>query len=269
MAGTLASEQSTVRRAVAIETPRGRAADSRALIQERRFYAVASFVLLFITLVGFRAFVLHGGSAFGKFTPQIVGLIVVHGLAMLGWVSLLCVQSLLIVTGRPRLHVMLGRLGAGLAALIVIAGLAAGSLSVHYNPALYNDFGGPRYFLAIMVSEMLTFGGLVTVGIGYRRRPEVHRPLMLLATVSLLGAAMARWPYMAWLRAIVNGNVWAMVYGQELVLGAVLFVLHAAMTRRGFRHYVVGLACLAVVTLLTVLIGSSNPWNQIASLVVP
>ena len=110
MAGTLASEQSTVRRAVAIETPRGQVADSRALIQERRFYAIASFALLFITLVGFRAFVLHGGSAFGKFTTQIVGLIVVHGLAMLGWVSLLFVQSLLIVTGRPRLHVTLGRL---------------------------------------------------------------------------------------------------------------------------------------------------------------
>ena len=78
----------------------------------------------------------------------------------------------------------------------MIAGLAAGSLSVHYNPALYDDFGGPRYFLAIMVSEMLTFGGLVTAGMGYRHRREVHRPLMLLATVSVVGAAMAGWPYM-------------------------------------------------------------------------
>lgn len=254
--------------ATVTEARRGRAADREALVQERRFYAVASFALLLVTVVGFRAFVLHGGSAFGKFTPQIVGLIVVHGLAMLGWVSLLFAQSLLIVAGRRHLHMSLGRLGAGLAGFIVIAGLAAASLSAHYNPGLYDDFGGPRYFLAIMVSEMLTFGGLVAIAIGYRHRPEVHRPLMLLATVSVVGAAMARWPYMPWLRAIVNGNVWAMVYGQTLVFGGVLFVLHAAMTRRGCGHYVVGLACLTVVTLLTVLIGSSAAWNQIASLVV-
>jgi hypothetical protein len=267
MAGTLASEQLAMRGA--IETRRGRVADSRALIEERRFYAVASFALLSITVVGFRAFVLHGGSAFGRFTPQIVGLIVVHGLAMLGWVTLLFVQSLLIVNRKLRLHMTLGRLGAGLAAIIVIAGLAAGSLSVHYNPALYDDFGGPRYFLAIMVSEMLTFGGLVAVAIAYRHRPEVHRPLMLLATLAAVGAAMARWPYVPWLRAIVHGNVWAMVYGQALVLGAMLFVLHAAMTRRAYRPYVIGYACLAAVTLLTVLVGSSAAWGQIASLVVP
>lgn len=252
-----------------IEQPREGAANRGALDRERRFYAVASFALLFITVVGFRAFVLHGGSAFGQFTPQVVGLIVVHGLAMLGWVTLLFAQSLLIVTGRRRLHVTLGRVGAGLAAFIVIAGLAAGSLSVHYNPRLYDDFGGPRYFLAIMISEMLTFGGLVALAIGYRHRPEVHRPLMLLATVSVVGAAMARWPYMPWLRTIVNGNVWAMVYGQMLLLGAVLFVLHAAMTRRGYRHYVVGYACLAVVTLLTVRVGSSAAWDRIASVIVP
>ncbi len=244
-------------------------AERSALEQERRFYAVASFALLVVTAVGFRAFVLHGESAFGAFTPQIVGLIVIHGLAMLGWVALLLVQSLLIVTGRRRLHMTLGRLGAGLAALIVVAGLAAGTLSVHFNPALYDDFGGPRYFLAIMVSEMVTFGALVAAGVGYRHRPEVHRPLMLLATLSLMGAALARWPHLAWLRTVVNGNVWAMTYGQMLVLGAALFALHAAMTRHAYRPYVVAYSCLAAVSLLTVAVGCSAAWDQIARLAVP
>ena len=255
--------------AASVEVVQAQVVGRGALERERRFYVLASLVLLVVTAVGFRAFVLHGGSAFGAFTPQIVGLIVAHGLAMLGWVTLLFVQSLLIVTGRPRIHMMLGRAGVGLAAVIVIAGLAAGNRSAHFNPRLYDAFGGPRYFLAIMVSEMLTFGGFIAVGVGYRHRPEVHRPLMLLATVSAIGAAMARWPYMPWLTTAVKGNVWALVYGQTLVLGALLFVLHAAMTRRGYRHYAVGYACLAVVSLLTVAIGSSAAWDRLAALVVP
>jgi hypothetical protein len=255
--------------AASVEVVQAQVLGRGALELERRFYVLASLVLLVVTAVGFRAFVLHGGSAFGAFTPQIVGLIITHGLAMLGWVTLLFIQSLLIVTGRRRIHMTLGRLGVGLAAVIVIAGLTAGTLSVHFNPRLYDAFGGPRYFLAIMVSEMLTFGGFVAVGVGYRHRPEVHRPLMLLATVSVVGAAMARWPYMPWLRAIVNGNVWAMVYGQTMVFGAGLFLLHAAMTRRGYRQYAAGYACLAAVSLLTVAIGSSAAWDRIAALVVP
>jgi len=35
---------------------------------------------------------------------------------------------------------------------------------------------------------------LVAAGIWYRRRGDVHKRLMLVATVSLLGAAFARWP---------------------------------------------------------------------------
>jgi hypothetical protein len=252
-----------------VQMARVHVAERGALAQERRFYVVASFALLITTVVGFRAFVLHGGSAFGAFTPQIVGLIVAHGLAMLGWVSLLVVQSLLIVAGRRRVHMTLGKLGAVLAAFIVIAGSAAGALSAHFNPPLYNDFGGARYFLAIMISQMVTFGALVAIAIGFRHRPEVHRPLMLLATLSLMGAALARWPHVAWLRTIVHGNVWALVYGQMLVLGAVLFVLHAAITRRGYRPYLIGYACLAAVTLLTVAVGSTVAWDHLARLVVP
>jgi hypothetical protein len=42
---------------------------------------------------------------------------------------------------------------------------------------------------------MLVFAILATAGILYRRRPETHKRLMLVATISLLGAAISRWPF--------------------------------------------------------------------------
>ena len=41
---------------------------------------------------------------------------------------------------------------------------------------------------------MLVFAPLVAAAVWYRRRPETHKRLMLLATVSLLAAAVARLP---------------------------------------------------------------------------
>jgi hypothetical protein len=49
-------------------------------------------------------------------------------------------------------------------------------------------------FLAIPLTDMLVFAILATAGILYRRRPETHKRLMLVATIGLLSAAVARWP---------------------------------------------------------------------------
>jgi hypothetical protein len=58
-------------------------------------------------------------------TRQIVPLIVVHGLPMSAWVSTFFVQSTPIVIGNRWLHMMIGPVGAVLAAVIVILGITA------------------------------------------------------------------------------------------------------------------------------------------------
>jgi hypothetical protein len=42
---------------------------------------------------------------------------------------------------------------------------------------------------------MLVFSILVSAGFYFRRRPDVHKRLMMLATVSVLAAAVARLPF--------------------------------------------------------------------------
>ena len=107
-------------------------------------------------------------------TIQIIPLIVAHGLAMSGWVILFLVQSILILTGRRQLHLVIGPLEGVLAAAIVILGTTVAPLSVHFSPQVYSAMGGPRPFLAMMFVQMLSFGTLVGIGLVYRRRPEIH-----------------------------------------------------------------------------------------------
>ncbi len=149
-------------------------------------------------------------------TPQIVVLVVAHGLAMLSWMVLFCVQSALIVADRRHLHIKLGRIGAFLAGAIVIFGIAVAPLSVHYNPAACADFGGARYFLALMWPEPVAFGVFVTLALAYRVRPEVHRPMMLLATTGLMTGSLDRMPYWNALVRFVDGSIAVAMFGQML-----------------------------------------------------
>src|SRR5262249_39633700 len=156
----------------------------RALQAERLFYVIAGSVMLIATAVGFRLFLLHGrGFGGGEITRQIVPLVVVHGIAMFSWMVLFLVQSILILNDNPRLHMRIGVGGAVLAAVMVPLGSVAAILSARNNPDLYQPLGGARFFLATMLGEMLSFGILVAVAVICRRRPQIHRPMMLLASL--------------------------------------------------------------------------------------
>jgi hypothetical protein len=52
----------------------------------------------------------------------------------------------------------------------------------------------PLSFLTIPLGDMLIFGILVSAAIYFRRKPDTHKRLMLLAFIALLPAAVARWP---------------------------------------------------------------------------
>jgi hypothetical protein len=105
------------------------------------------------------------------------------------------VAASLILAGKRRLHIVLGTAGAVLAGVIVVLGSIVATLSVHFNPEAYAPFSGTRPFLAIMLTEMLGFGSFVTLGMIYRHRIQIHRPMMLLATTFIMSGSLGRCPY--------------------------------------------------------------------------
>jgi len=232
---------------------------------DRLFYVIAASLMLISTAEGFRRFYLHGQAPWGAMTERIMPLIVAHGLAMSGWVILFLVQCVLIRTGRRKLHVVLGRLGGVLAGAMVILGSTVAAFSAHFRPEIYADLGGARVFLASMWMQMLLFGTLVGIGLVYRRRPEIHRPMMLAATLAIQSGALGRCPYIENIAALPPLYVW----GPVLLFGALLFLLQSGMSRSVNRWYLLGYAGIVAAALVATAVGGSAMWNRMVSAIVP
>ena len=127
-------------------------------------------------------------------------------------------------------------------------------------PSVAEADGGLGAFVAA-----LNFGSLVAAGWWYRRRPEIHKRLMLVALLSLAGTPLlhlggyvvGRWPELLWpVRALpLAGNL-------LLFAGAV----HDKITT-GRIHPIslwVPLA-LILVMLFTLAVSLSAPWRQFAA----
>jgi len=153
---------------------------------------------------------------------------------------------------------VIGPVGGVLAAAIVVLGSTVAAMSVRFNPELYGPFGGPRFFLMIMLSEMVLFGTLVGIGIANRHRAQVHRPMMLLATIVILSGSLARTPYVMNLAVLPP----LYVYGPSLLFGALLFLLHWGMTRLVNRWFLIGYAGIVAASFVSVGLGSTALWNQ-------
>jgi hypothetical protein len=244
--------------------PQAQRSAAQTVHSERLFYVIAGGVMLLATAIGFREFYLHGKGFAGDITRQIVPLVVAHGLAMFSWVVLFFVQSLLILNGNRRLHMRIGVAGALLAGSMVILGSTTAILSTRNNPEAYQILGGTRFFLATLLGEMLCFGTLVGMAIISRRRAEIHRPMMLLASLMIISASLGRSPY------IQDFSIKPPLYvmGPPLVLGALFLVLQWGMTRALNRWFAIGYLGLAAASILFVAIGHTHWWNQIAAALV-
>ena len=251
---------------VATPVPQARKTQSRFADRDRLFYVIAAGMMLIFTAGGFRKFYLHGKAPWGDITSQIAPLVVLHGLAMTAWVTLFFVQSMLILLGYRRVHMLvLGRVGAVLAPCIVILGTAGAVTSIHFRPEIYAPLGGPRFFLATMLMELAAFGAFVGIGLANRRRPEIHRPMMLLATIAMLSAALGRLPYVENL----SQRPPLYVMGPPLLFGAFLLLLQWGMNKALNRWYLIGFAGITIASFLAVGVGSTAFWNHLVGPLVP
>ncbi len=156
---------------------------------ERWFFAGMAILVLASVFVGFaRTYFLAG--VFNAPLPN--KLIHVHGAVFTLWIALLIVQTSLVTAGRVDLHRRLGLIGFGLASLMVVLGLLAGTDGLQRG----NGFLGstPTTFYLVPVSDILMFAVLVFAAYRARFQPAAHKRLIIIATIALVDAAVARWP---------------------------------------------------------------------------
>jgi hypothetical protein len=102
-------------------------------------------------------------------------------------------QTSLVAKRRIDVHRKLGWAGACLAALMVVVALNAAVHGAHRDIAAGYEIESLRFFTTPVLA-MAMFASLVALGVLARARSETHKRLMLLSTISLLDAAVARWP---------------------------------------------------------------------------
>jgi len=156
----------------------------------RRYYVAMSLLLLLMILVGFWP------SYYGPLVrgaadaPWILHL---HGAIYISWMLLFVAQTVLAARGRIRQHRKVGNFGIALGTAVFVMGLivsfVAPVMTFNAGTRTLDEAAG---FLLIPLGDMVLFGGMFFTAVARRSNPELHKRLMLLATIAIAFAAIFR-----------------------------------------------------------------------------
>jgi len=160
--------------------------------QQRVFFTGMPIAMAVAVFVGF-APTYYLKTAYG--TPALTPLYHFHGLLFSLWMVLLVAQPALVAVRRINLHRRLGAIGGVLAGVMVLTALAV-AIDLGRRGAAPPGVP-PLSFLAVPLATVIVFPALVGAALAWRRQPELHKRLMLIATLELMPAGVARWPGLA------------------------------------------------------------------------
>ena len=115
-----------------------------------------------------------------------------HGLLFFGWTLYFVFQTWLAASGQTAWHRSLGMLGVSIATAMTIFGFLVTVEVMKQSAAIGMSEQGIA-FAIVPLSGIAFFAVVFTLAIANIRRPEIHKRLMLLAGISILDAAVARW----------------------------------------------------------------------------
>jgi len=132
-----------------------------------------------------------------------------HAAVYVGWLAIFLTQAVLAAMGRVGLHMKLGRFAIGYGVLVIVAGLVAtfGMFVLRVRAGAVAEAQGR---LIGPVLDMLVFAPVFAAAVYYRRKPELHKRLMIVATTALLIAAATRIPFAEELRRPLVYLVWTL-----------------------------------------------------------
>ncbi len=223
--------------------------------RERLFYTGMAVAFVLTVFAGFaRTFYLRPHFQ----TQPLIPLLVLHGIVFTSWIALLLTQTTLVATKRTRTHMRLGVAGGLLASLMILIGTVTAIVRAK-GPSPVPGVN-PLSFLTIPLGDMLVFASLVGAAFYFRRRADMHKRLMLLATIAILPAAVARLPF-----------AFIQQYGPLAFFGlSDLFIvpclIYDIVTRgRPHRATVLGGALIVISHPLRLVIGSTHAWLVFAT----
>ena len=232
-------------------------APERRLPSDRAFFTAMAVLVLLSTFLGFApSFYLRFAMAPPHPLEPLTPLVFAHGLIFSLWILLFGVQTALVGTGNIALHRRLGLVGVLLVAIMIPLAIIVAIGGIH-RPLTAAPGVSPLSWAALSLLDAPVFGGLIISALSQRRRPQVHKRLMLCAMVDMMRPSLGRFLPMLGLP------------GPVALIGPLLFLLPLIgwdlLTRGKVQPAtIVGSVAVAAVTIATVLVWSTPPWLTFA-----
>jgi len=227
---------------------------AQAAERDQSFWQKMAIGIAVFILFGFGQFAARGFVDYANAPP----LMHLHGLVMLGWLTISVVQPFLVNRGDIALHRKLGWISLFWAAGVVIVGSSIGFFAI--KAGIQPPFFTPPYFLALTQVGLLVFAGTIAWAIAKRRDTAWHRRLMIGSSVLIMEPALGRllpmpliMPWGEWAALAVQlGTLAIVVRHDRKTLGAVHPATLAAMLTVVAAHLLIeGLAILPAWQALT------------------
>lgn len=158
----------------------------------RRFYVGLALFITAIVMVGFWpsffSTVLDG-------TVDRPPVIHFHAAIYLGWLGLFITQTALAATGRTAAHVKLGKIGIWYGVVVLIVGLIV-SFAMFAIRVRAGELERAQLSLMAPLIDMVVFAPLFAAAVYFRTQTDLHKRFMIVATTSLLIAAVGRMSFL-------------------------------------------------------------------------
>jgi hypothetical protein len=244
-------------------------------VAPRKFYVWMASACFLVAVLGFLP-TYWMPLAKGSFKAE--PMVHVHGLLMFGWVAFFFIQSWLVAQGKVLSHRTWGMLGisivTGIAFIvptIVSLRLAQAALPGQPGAAVHDA----RAFTWVTIGGLLFLVTAFILAIVKLKDSETHKRLILLMTISMLGAPIARWfifaappapPWPAGLPDISSPPI--VVAITAALLGDILLGVAIAYDWRTRRKvhpvYLIGGGILLAMHLTMGLVGNSAVYQNVA-----
>lgn len=189
--------------------------------------------------------------------------IYVHASLVFGWVLIFLIQSLLIQNRKYETHISIGRWAAFIAVGAAVSIIPASFYQI--DRELKEGLGQTAISPIVgSLASATMFLNLVILGIVYRKRPQVHKRLMLLATILLIWPAWFRWRH--YFPSVRRPDIWfAVVLADSLII--VAFVWDWLKNKRIHPALLCGGLFIITESVIEILLFDSREWRIIANAV--
>lgn len=223
---------------------------------DRLFYPGMAWLLVAVAVVGFAprsTAILAGEMA----NPPLV--VHMHAAVMLCWILLLAAQATLSVAGRLDLHRALGLASLALGPAVVVM-LTLVTVTRQTDAAGTPAAAFVNNILFLQIRSIVLFPTFFIWAIATRRvDPQTHKRMMLLATLMLIDAAVAR---IGWLPFNTFPVSYLAIHAYTLLLIVPALIYDQLRLGRIHKAWIWGLALFLPTAIATELIWSSPWWME-------